>query len=105
RQRALMTPPRPASPRPSLRRRLLLLLLVPMGILLVLGALLSYAVALTYSNRVHDQDLREDAQTLAILVGNEQPGDALSPQARFLLEYDAQGNSYFSVRSISRGLL
>jgi two-component system sensor histidine kinase TctE len=42
-----MTAPRPASPRPSLRRRLLLLLLVPMGILLVLGALLSYAVALT----------------------------------------------------------
>ncbi|MGN6329753.1 MAG: sensor histidine kinase [Rhodanobacter sp.] len=100
-----MTSPRPASPRPSLRRRLLLLLLVPMGILLVLGALLSYAVALTYSNRVHDQDLREDAQTLAILVGNEQPGDALSPQARFLLEYDAQGNTYFSVRSSLRGLL
>ena len=100
-----MTSPRPASLRPSLRRRLLLLLLVPMGILLVLGALLSYAVALTYSNRVHDQDLREDAQTLAILVGNEQPGDALSPQARFLLEYDEQGSSYFSVRSSVRGLL
>jgi two-component system sensor histidine kinase TctE len=91
--------------RPSLRRRLLLLLLVPMGILLLFGALLSYGVALTYANRVHDQDLREDAQTLAILVGNQQPGDPLSPQARFLLEYDAQGSSYFSVRSGAHVLL
>ncbi|HXD36481.1 MAG TPA: sensor histidine kinase N-terminal domain-containing protein, partial [Rhodanobacter sp.] len=100
-----MTLPRPVPARPSLRRRLLLLLLVPMGVLLLLGAVLSYGVALTYSNRVHDQDLREDAQTLAILAGNQQPNDPLSPQARFLLEYDAQGGSYFSVRSSMRGLL
>ena len=91
--------------RPSLRRRLLLLLLVPMGILLLLDALLSYGVALAYSNRVHDQDLSENAQTLATMIGTQQPGDKLSPQARFLLEYDAQGRSYFSVRSSLHGLL
>lgn len=100
-----MTSPRVRSSRPSLRRRLLLLLLVPMGILLLLDALLSYGVALTYSNRVHDQDLREDAQSLATMVSNRQPGDELSPQARFLLEYDPQGRSYFSVRSRLHGLL
>ncbi|EIL94730.1 MULTISPECIES: sensor histidine kinase [Rhodanobacter] len=100
-----MTSPPTRSPRPSLRRRLLLLLLVPMGVLLVLDALLSYGVALTYSNRVHDQDLREDTQSLAMMVGNLQPGDELSPQARFLLEYDPDGRSYFSVRSRLHGLL
>ncbi|WP_426688054.1 sensor histidine kinase N-terminal domain-containing protein [Rhodanobacter ginsengiterrae] len=100
-----MSSSRLPSSRPSLRRRLLLLLLIPMGVLLLLDALLSYGVALTYSNRVHDQDLREDAQTLATMVGNQQLGDELSPQARFLLEYDPGGRSYFSVRSNLHGLL
>jgi two-component system sensor histidine kinase TctE len=100
-----MTAPPMPSTRPSLRRRLLLLLLVPTGVLLLLDALLSYGVALTYSNRIHDQDLIDDAQTLATMVGNQQPGDELSPQARFLLEYDTEGRTYFSVRSSSHGLL
>jgi two-component system, OmpR family, sensor histidine kinase TctE len=91
--------------RPSLRRRLLVFLLIPMIALLMLDAVLSYGVALTYANRVHDRDLSDDALTLATMLGNEQLGSMLTPQARFLLEYDPDGRSYFSVSSSKHGLL
>jgi two-component system sensor histidine kinase TctE len=91
--------------RPSLRRRLLAFLLIPMATLLVLDALLTYGVALTYANRVHDRDLSDDALTLAKMLGNSQLGNELTPQARFLLEYDPDGRSYFTVTSAHRGLL
>ena len=96
---------RPAPMRPSLRRRLLVFLLIPMATLLLLDALLSYGVALAYANRVHDRDLADDARTLAKLLQNNPLGGRLSRQARFLLEYDPDGRSYFSVRSSSQGLL
>lgn len=95
----------PPQRRPSLRRRLLLVLLVPMAILLVLDALLTYGVALTYANRVHDRDLSDDAVMLAKMLGNEQLGGQMSPQARFLLEYDREGHNYFRVSSTRHGLL
>ncbi len=91
--------------RPSLRRRLLVFLLIPMIALLMLDAVLSYGVALTYANRVHDRDLSDDALTLATMLGNEQLGSVLTPQARFLLEYNPDGRSYFSVSSSKHGLL
>jgi two-component system, OmpR family, sensor histidine kinase TctE len=91
--------------RPSLRRRLLVFLLIPMIALLLLDAMLSYGVALTYANRVHDRDLSDDALTLATMLSNEQLGSELTPQARFLLEYDPDGRSYFSVSSSKHGLL
>ena len=91
--------------RPSLRRRLLLFLLVPMAALLMLDALLTYSVALGYANRVHDRDLSDDALTLAKMLGNDRLGSELTPQAKFLLEYDPDGRSYFSVSSSRRGLL
>ncbi|GAB3783930.1 sensor histidine kinase [Dyella agri] len=91
--------------RPSLRRRLLGFLLIPVAILLVLDILLTYGVALSYSNHVHDRDLGNDALTLAKMMGNEQLGGELTPQARFLLQYDPNGDSYFSVISRKHGLL
>src|SRR6185312_6801408 len=98
--------PAPAMPRrPSLRRRLLLVLLIPMAILLILDALLTYGVALTYANRVHDRDLSDDAVMLAKMLADPGLGTQLSPQARFLLEYDREGHSYFQVNSARRGLL
>lgn len=89
--------------RPSLRRRLLAFLLIPVGVLLLLDALLTYGVALAYSNRVHDSDLSNDVITLAQMLRNDRFGDTLSPQARFLLEYDPDGRRYFSVLSRQRG--
>lgn len=94
-----------ATARPSLRRRLLVFLLIPMAALLMLDAVFSYAVALNYSNRVHDRDLVDDAGALAKLISSDQFGDRLSRQARFLLEYDPDGRGYFSVRSQHYGLL
>ena len=91
--------------RPSLRRRLLGFLLIPVAILLVLDVLLTYGVALGYANHVHDRDLGNDALTLAKMMGNEQLGGELTPQARFLLQYDPNGNGYFSIVSRQRGFV
>lgn len=100
-----MNAPRTPRRRPSLRRRLLVFLLIPVIALLMLDAVLSYGVALTYANRVHDRDLSDDAVALAKMLGNDQLGSQLTPQARFLLEYDPDGRSYFSVSSSRHGLL
>lgn len=97
------TPQRVAPP--SLRRRLLAFLLIPVGGLLLLDALLTYGVALAYSNRVHDNDLSDDALTLAQMLRDDKFSGDLSPQARFLLEYNPDGHSYFSVHSSRRGRL
>lgn len=90
---------------PSLRRRLLAFLLIPVGVLLLLGAMLTYGVALAYSNRVHDRDLGDDALALAQMLRSGRMEAGLSRQARFLLEYDPDGRDYFSVRSLHRGVL
>ena len=76
-----------------------------MAILLILDALLTYGVALAYANRVHDRDLSDDAVMLAKMLAHSVPGSQLSPQARFLLEYDREGHSYFQVISTRHGLL
>lgn len=100
-----MSPQRAHLRRPSLRRRLLVFLLVPMAVLLLIDSVLTYGVALTYANRVHDRDLSGDALTLTKMLGNDKLGDALTAQARFLLEYDPDGRSYFAIYSSRRGLL
>lgn len=100
-----MSPNQAPPRRPSLRRRLLVFLLIPMAALLLIDSILTYGVALTYANRVHDRDLSDDALTLAKMLGNSRFGNVLSAQARFLLEYDPDGRSYFAVHSSKRGLL
>ena len=91
--------------RPSLRRRLLLFLIVPMLIVLILDAALTYSVALAYANHVHDGDLADDARTVARMLESRVPGNAISAQAKFLLEYDPDGREYFAVHSAHHGLL
>ncbi|MEW5320422.1 MAG: hypothetical protein WDW38_011497 [Sanguina aurantia] len=68
-------------------------------------AILTYGVALSYANRVHDHDLSDDTLTLAKMLGDQQLGNDLSPQAKFLLEYDPNSRGYFSISSAKRGLL
>ena len=94
--------------RHSLRQRLLIVLLVPLMLLLVFNSLITYAGALAYSNRVHDRDLADDTLTLMQMLATQDPDGHISPQARFLLEYDPGGHNYyshFSVRSTRRGML
>jgi two-component system sensor histidine kinase TctE len=90
---------------PSLRRSLLGFLLMPMLALLLLDALATYNVALHYANHVHDQDLSDDALTLARMLSNPRFGSPLTPQARFLLEYEPGDRNYFAVSGSRRGLL
>jgi two-component system sensor histidine kinase TctE len=89
----------------SLRRRMLAILLIPLLVILVLASLLAYSGALIYSNRIHDKDLANSALTLAQMMGSADLDGALSPQARFLLEYDPEGRSYYSVDSAKHGQL
>lgn len=91
--------------RPSLRRRLLLFLLVPMLLLLLVDAVVTYSVALAYSDRVHDRDLADDALTLATMLKTRSLHGHISPQARFLLEFDPDGRNYFSIHSSLHGLV
>jgi two-component system sensor histidine kinase TctE len=91
--------------RPSLRRRLLSSLLVPLMLLLIVESLVTYSGALIYSNHVHDRDLADDAMTLAQMLSQEDLGGQISPQARFLLEYAPEGHNYFNVSSQKHGLL
>lgn len=90
---------------PSLRRRLLLFLLVPMLTLLVFDAVVTYLVALNYANTVHDNDLGNDVRTLAQMYRSERISGDLPEEARFLLEYDPGGHNYYTVQSNTRGLL
>lgn len=91
--------------RPSLRRRLLLVLLLPMLLLLAIDAVATYALALKYSNQVHDADLTDDVLTLAQMYRDGGMSGNISRDARFLLEYDPEGHNYYSVRSSRQGLI
>ena len=90
---------------PSLRRRLLTFLLVPVLGFLLLDAVIGYFVALAYSNRVHDSDLSDSALTLSEMIGNDALRGELTAQARFLLEYDPDGRNYYTVFSDRHGRL
>lgn len=89
----------------SLRKRLLTFLLVPVLLALVLDSILAYAVALAYSNRVHDADLSDSALTLAEMMRSDALNGELTAQARFLLEYDPDGRNYYTVVSERHGRL
>ncbi|WP_369927126.1 sensor histidine kinase N-terminal domain-containing protein [Xanthomonas sp. NCPPB 2632] len=91
------------SARPSLRRRLLTFLLVPVLGVLLLDAVVAYFAALAYSNRVHDADLSDSALTLSEMIGNDALRGELTAQARFLLEYDPDGRNYYTVVSDRHG--
>lgn len=91
--------------RPSLRRRLLAFLALPMLILLTLNAFLTYYIALDYSNRIHDRNLTDDTHSFAQMLSTMPVTSDLSPQARFLIEYDPDGHRYFNVDSSRHGTL
>ena len=90
---------------PSLRRRLLLFLLVPMLALLLVDASVTYWVALHYSNRVHDSGLENDLSTLAQMFRLRRTSGELPEEAQFLLEYDPNGHNYYAVRSSQHGVI
>lgn len=93
-----------AAARPSLRKRLLALLLVPVVAIIVGASFVAYSVALGYSDRAQDQDLREDVQAMGkMLQRSLRPGESLPDQARFLIQYQPDGMNFYSVRSERHG--
>ena len=93
-----------AGVRPSLRKRLLALLLVPVVAIIVCGSVVGYGVALDVSDEAQDQDLREDVQAMGkMLQHNLRPGEPLPDQARFLIQYQSDGTNFYSVRSERHG--
>ncbi|GAP66499.1 sensor histidine kinase [Mizugakiibacter sediminis] len=90
---------------PSLRRRLLLLLAPPLFLILAIGALVAYGLALRYAGRVYDRWLLDSARALQRLAQSGAARNELNPQARLLIEFDSEDRSLFAVRSLRHGLL
>ena len=90
---------------PSIRRRLLWFLVISMMATLVLAATVGYAVALRYSNNIHDRDLIADVHSVVKMLQEGRSRGVLSEQAKFLLEYDIPGRNFFAVRSRRHGLV
>lgn len=90
---------------PSLRRRLLAFLLIPTLVLMVLDTAFVYFVALHYSNVIHDRDLAFSTLGLAQALQEGHSGGGLTQEAHLLLEYNPNGQSFFSVRSDRHGVV
>ncbi len=90
---------------PSLRRRLLVFLLIPTLVLMLLDTAFVYFVALRYSNGIHDRDLVFSTLGLARALQEGRSGGHLTQEAHLLLEYNPNGRSYFSVRSARHGVI
>jgi two-component system sensor histidine kinase TctE len=97
---------RPAWPRPpSLRRRLLTILAVPMVLAWLGSGVLIYVLALHYANVNYDRSLVDSARALERMIRSESGHQELSPQVRILMEYDSADPSYYAVRSHRHGVL
>lgn len=90
---------------PSLRRRLLIILALPMGLAWLGSGALIYVLALHYANINYDRSLVDGAHALEKMIRSEAGLQALSPQARILMEYDPTDPGYYSVRSLHHGVL
>ena len=91
----------------SLRRRLLTRLWVPLAGVLLLGALLSYVVALHFGEVVHDRWLLDSAMTLATQLRSNTGRLSLElpPSAVEMFEWDAVDRIYEQVISPSGRVL
>ncbi len=78
---------------------------LPMLALLTFNTILAYYVALDYSNRIHDRNLIDDTHSFAQMLSGMPVTSELSPQARFLTEYEPDGHRYFNVDSRPPGTL
>jgi two-component system, OmpR family, sensor histidine kinase TctE len=91
----------------SLRKRLLVRLWIPLGGVLLLGALLSFGLAFHFGNVVHDRWLLDSAMTLATQLRDNMGRLSLdlSPSAVEMFEWDAMDRIYEEVMSPSGRVL
>lgn len=90
---------------PSLRRRLLTILVVPMVLAWLGSGALIYGLALYYANINYDRSLAEGTQMLERMTRSKAGREELSPQVRILIEYDGDNPTYYSVRTLNHGAL
>ncbi|MEO7062970.1 MAG: sensor histidine kinase N-terminal domain-containing protein [Dokdonella sp.] len=90
---------------PSLRRRLLTILAIPMGLAWLGSGALIYVLALHYVNINYDRSLVDSVNALEHMVRSNAGHRELSPQARILMEYDSSDPGYYAVRSLRHGIL
>jgi len=90
---------------PSLRRRLLTILVVPMALAWLGSGALIYVLALHYANINYDRSLVDGARALERMIRSESGHEELSPQVRILMEYESAEPTYYVVRSLKHGVL
>lgn len=90
---------------PSLRRRLLLFVSVPLLAVLVCGGIINYVIGLHYANNVYDRWLLNSANAMGDLVNSDAGRNELSEQARILLQFSVKDRNIFAVRSLRYGVL
>jgi two-component system sensor histidine kinase TctE len=90
---------------PSLRRRLLLFVSIPLLAVLVCGGIINYVIGLHYANKVYDRWLLDSAEAIGDLVNSDAGRNELSDQARILLQFSVKERNEFAVRSLRYGVL
>jgi len=90
---------------PSLRRRLLLFVSMPLLAVLVCGGIINYVIGLHYANKVYDRWLLDSANAMGDLVNSDAGRNELSEQARILLQFSVKDRNQFAVRSLRYGVL
>lgn len=90
---------------PSLRRRLLTILALPLAAAWIGSGVLIYVLALHYANINYDRSLGESARALERIARSKSASEGISPQVRILLESDSSDPTWYSVRSLRHGVL
>jgi len=90
---------------PSLRRRLLAFLALPMGLAWLASGAMVYVLALHYANINYDRSLIDALHALERMMQSESRYQELSPQARMLFELDSEDPNYYIVHSVRHGTL
>jgi two-component system sensor histidine kinase TctE len=90
---------------PSLRRRLLLFVSLPLLAVLICGGIINYVIGLHYANKVYDRWLLNSANAMGDLVNSDAGRNELSDQARILLQFSVHDRNVFAVRSLHYGVL
>jgi len=92
---------------PTLRRKLLLYLLIPLGLLWAFSGMVTYFIARNYANIAYDRALFDTVESIEeqIHFTNGHPTIELPEVARNILRYDQRDKVYFEVRQADGNIL
>ena len=92
---------------PTLRRKLLLYLLIPLTILWIFSAMVTYFIARNYANIAYDRALLDSAETIADQISFKEGKETLElPEVAWhIIRFDQQDKVYFAVRRADGSLM